>query len=197
MRSLILIALLTGTALPVAAQDSTAASEAQRARERILTALGIPRRAEEIRKAGAPDSSVSTILDILNKKRLPPEEVDEILVAERDAVREHGPTDNFGAFVQARLDQGLRGRELAAAIRAEHAARGKGHGNAKGGPPGAGKPEDAARGGKPDDAGAAGKAKRPDDAGAAGKGKRPDDAGAAKKGGPPESKGQGNKRPTI
>ena len=53
------------------------------------------------------------------------------------AIDEHGPTDNFGAFVQSKLDQGLRGRELSDAIRAEHAAHGKGKGAIKN--PGKGK----------------------------------------------------------
>jgi hypothetical protein len=44
---------------------------------------------------------------------------------ENKAIREHGPVDNFGAFVQRRLDEGLRGRDLADAIRAEHAAHGR------------------------------------------------------------------------
>ncbi|MDP1660923.1 MAG: hypothetical protein Q8L55_03325, partial [Phycisphaerales bacterium] len=47
------------------------------------------------------------------------------------AIDEHGPTDNFGAFVQGKLDQGLRGQALSDAIRAEHAARGKGKGAIK------------------------------------------------------------------
>lgn len=157
------------------AQPAPNSSEAIQAR--IAAILGIPARADEVRRAGVPDSTVRGVLDILVGRAVPPEEVEQILVAERDAAREHGPTDNFGAFVQARLEQGLRGRELAAAIRAEHVARGKG-------------PMNAGQGNRPDDAGA--KGKRPDDAGA--KGNRPDDAGA--KGKRPDSTGAARgKRP--
>lgn len=196
MRTLLLAAALAGTATVAGAQATAQDSAAQRVRDKAMAILGIPKRAEEIRQAGVPDKDVQSILDILKQKQLPPEEVEEILIVERDAVREHGPTDNFGAFVQSQLDRGLRGRELAAAIRAEHAARGKGKGKMKDGPPGQagrGRPDEAeARGKEPGDPT---RAKRPDDAGAA-RDKRPEGAAADKKGGPPAAKGQGNKRPT-
>lgn len=161
------------------AQADTTSREGLETRMRAI--LNIPKRADEIRKAGVPDSTVQRVLDIFGAKRVPPEQQEEILTAERDAAREHGPTDNFGAFVQARFDQGLRGRELAAAIRAEHAARGKGRGNA--GNPGQGRgnrPADAGRGRVPDAVqDAATKGKRPDSSGAT-RGKRPDSTGATR-----------------
>lgn len=149
---------------PLAAQqqpDSTTI----KAQERIAAILGIPRRADEIRRTGVPDSTLRGVLDILVKERVPAKEAEAILVAERDAAAEHGPTDNFGAFVQAQLAAGKRGQELAAAIRAEHQARGKGK------PANAGRPGDAdARGRRPDDSPQGG---RPE---GAGRGGRPDDA---------------------
>jgi len=128
MRSFILLAALMSVTGPAVAQ--TAAQKDSASRVWLEKVMGIPNRADEARKAGVPDSTVKTVLDILRKKEVPPEDVDVILSAERDAAREHGPTDNFGAFVQSQLDKGLRGRELSAAIRAEHARvkglRGKG-----------------------------------------------------------------------
>jgi len=95
----------------------------------------------------------------------------ELFAEENDAIRKHGRIDNFGAFVQEKLAAGLRGRELAAAIHAEHAARGIGKGRpAEAGKPGAhpgssgsvgkpGKPVDAdEHGNKPDSPGKSGEA---------------------------------------
>lgn len=112
-------------AVPLAAQQVPDSAPTWQ-RQRIEALLGLPRRADELRRAGAPDSSVRSVLDVLIKQKVPAQEAATILEAERDAVREHGPTDNFGAFVQAQLAAGKRGRELSAAIRAEHEARGKG-----------------------------------------------------------------------
>jgi len=42
------------------------------------------------------------------------------------SAEEHGPVDNFGAFVKSKLAEGLRGRDLADAIAIEHKVRGKG-----------------------------------------------------------------------
>ncbi len=171
-RPLGLIAALAMMPALAGAQGDTTSKQGLEARVRAI--LNIPKRADEVRKAGVPDSTVQRVLDIFGEKRVPPEQQEEILTAERDAAREHGPTDNFGAFVQARLDQGLRGRELAAAIRAEHAARGKGRGNARNQGQDRGNRPEAAGRGKAPGAGqdAAAKGKRPDSTGAA-RGKRP------------------------
>ena len=136
MRTILALASAALFAVPLAAQspDSTAATIAPWVR----ALLGLPSVSDEIRRAGVPDTTVRNVLDKLRKQQASPEEVHAVLVAERDAARDHGPTDNFGAFVQQQLDAGLRGRDLAAAIRAEHEAHGKG------------KP---ARTGKPDDDG--------------------------------------------
>lgn len=66
----------------------------------------------------------------MEAKKVPAHEARQVIDEERVARRDHRPVDNFGAFVQSRLQAGLRGQELAAAIRAEHAARGKGKGKA-------------------------------------------------------------------
>ena len=123
MRVPMMLTSLTLLALPLAAQSTAAPPTLL---EQLRAAMEIPIRSAEIREAGVPDREVRSILDVFQRRRLPATDVMTILTAERDGAREHGPTDNFGAFVQARLDQGLRGRELAAAIRAEHARNGKG-----------------------------------------------------------------------
>ncbi len=106
----------------------------------ILEAILLPRVSDELRKEGVPDDDVRVAIEEAMRKRLPPDETKQVLDETARTVRETGPIDNFGAYVQTQLDSGLRGRELAAAIHAEHARRGIGKGKklkvekARGGP---------------------------------------------------------------
>lgn len=146
-------------AAPLVAQQP--ADPAVLMQQRIEALLSLPQRATEIRRNGVPDSTVRSVLDILVKQKVPATEAVTILENERDASAEHGPTDNFGAFVQSQLAAGKRGQALAAAIRAEHQARGKGKPAKVGGRPDDaghdGRPEGAGRGGRPEAAGRDGK----------------------------------------
>ena len=183
MRSFIVIAALMSVAVSAYAQ--TSAEKDQASREWLQKVFGMPGRADEIRKTGVPESEVRSIFDVLVGRNLPPQEVDEILVAHRDAAREHGPTDNFGAFVQSQLDKGLRGRELAAAIKAEHVARGKGKDKDKDKDKYKDKDKEKVKvDGKVDGnrgrSDEASKGNRPDDASSAARGKRADSASAAR-----------------
>ena len=134
---LLLVLLLSTTA---AAQDETQTREATATRVEkdptriekevtrvndILKIIGLPGIAEEAREAGVPEEDIRIIIEESEKQDLPPLETEVILREGRDAARENGPIDNFGAFVQERLRGGLRGQDLAAAIHAEHKARGK------------------------------------------------------------------------
>lgn len=176
------VALLA--AAPLAAQDG--ASSPPSLIDRLRAASKLPTRTAEAREAGVPDSSIRTVMDVFRRRNTPPTEAEEILTTERDAAREHGPTDNFGAFVQTQMESGKRGRELSEAIRAEHQARGKGKPQGAGGEHGqGGRPEQGApgrpaqgpesHGGKPDSAHAGGKpAKEPSQGqGQQGRGRRP------------------------
>ena len=157
-------------ATPLSAQ--TPDSAAIKMKARVDAIFGIPRRTDEMRRAGVPDSSVRGILDVLVKEKVSPEEADNILIAHRDGLREHGPTDNFGAFVHAQLAAGKRGRELSDAIRAEHQARGKGKpSEAHGRPEGREHDDNAMSKGKDEEKEKKNKGKRPPDAAA--KGRRP------------------------
>jgi hypothetical protein len=93
---------------------------------RIIAATRLPVSTAQARNEGVPDSEVRSVLDAMRRARVRADEARDVIDEARTARRQHGPVDNFGAFVQGRLAAGLRGRELAAAIRAEHAARGKG-----------------------------------------------------------------------
>lgn len=95
---------------------------------RILSAAELPVSTAQARIEGTPSDVINTVLDVLIGAKVPAGEAHEVIDEERAARRENGPVDNFGAFVQSQLAAGLRGRELAAAIHAEHAARGKGPG---------------------------------------------------------------------
>lgn len=112
----------------------------------LLLAAQLPIVALDARNEGIPDNEISAILDAIRRNGLPAREATLILDTVRVVRRDHGPTDNFGAFVQSQLAAGKRGTDLAAAIRAEHARMGKGRGN--------GKPrmDDADRRGRDDDA---------------------------------------------
>lgn len=92
----------------------------------LIHAAQLPVSANAARHEGVPASDVRAVLDAMRNKNVRAGEARDVLDEARAARREHGPVDNFGAFVQTKLDAGLRGRELAAAIRAEHAARGRG-----------------------------------------------------------------------
>jgi len=121
-----MFATILATALvaaPSAAQESSGILAS------VLQALLVPRITQEARTLGVPESDIRAILDRARERRVPAAAVTELFESENKAIREHGPIDNFGAFVQRRLDEGLRGRDLAEAIRAERAAHGKDKGH--------------------------------------------------------------------
>lgn len=137
MRSLHLIVFtLLASAPPLAAQGGARATAvppatSTEASTRLRYAARLPIRTTELRNSGVHDTTIHRLLEVFRQREITPGAVDSILLVERDAAREHGPTDNFGAFVQTELDAGLRGEELAAAIRFEHEARGHGNGPAR------------------------------------------------------------------
>jgi hypothetical protein len=77
--------------------------------DKVLTAALLPVSAAEAREAGVPDTQVRDILGVLRRTRLPADDAWRVLDEEVRVVREGGPKDNFGAFVQTQLDAGLRG----------------------------------------------------------------------------------------
>lgn len=94
----------------------------------ILRALRLPALGTEARRAGVADSQVRELLDALRRRGLPAADAEAVLHEEVTAVRAGAPKDNFGAFVHRQLEAGLRGRALAAAIRAEHGRQAGGRG---------------------------------------------------------------------
>lgn len=123
----------------------------------VINAAQLPVSAAQARSEGVADSTLRAVLDAMRNANVPASDAKNMLDTARKAHREHGPVDNFGAFVQSKLAAGLRGRELAAAIKSEHQARGKGHaGQTKGQPGQKGKAADT------DTMPGRGKAGRPD-----------------------------------
>ena len=113
-------------ALSVSLSSASFAQRSERATQ-LLLAADLPVSAARARSEGASNDEVRGVLDALRSAKVPAREAREVIDEERSARRRNGPVDNFGAFVQSKLQAGLRGRELAAAIRAEHEARGKGN----------------------------------------------------------------------
>lgn len=94
--------------------------------DKVRAAMQLPAIVDSVRKnAGASEAEVRGVLAEQERRRIPAHEARDVLQAADAAAREHGPVDNFGAFVQAQLASGKRGRALAEAIRQEHALRGK------------------------------------------------------------------------
>lgn len=173
-----LIAVLApGTA--IAQQDTTQSGD-------ILRTILLPRVSEILRERGVPAEEVEAAVIGARRRGVPPEDAVGIFEEAAASVGENGPIDNFGAFVQEQLDRGLRGRELSAAIRAEHARRGIGKGRKL---PGKGRDEPGRmqeRESGPDSSG------RPDTVDAARR-RGPGTAGRR----PPDSTATGGRRPTA
>ncbi len=128
-----LIALALAGLLPtiaVAQEETPATTEEVRpvTASEILKAILLPRVTQEARDVGVAEEDIRVVLEESRRRRVPAERTQEVFEETTRAAKENGPVDNFGAFVQARLDEGLRGRELAEAIHAEHRVRGKGKG---------------------------------------------------------------------
>lgn len=138
--------------------------------DRIRAAVNLPAIVDSVRHhGGISEEDMRTVLGDVMQRRVPASETRDMLAQADSAIREHGPVDNFGAFVQAQLAAGLRGKALAKAIRQEHQRRGIGKGKMiepKGGPAmrdsagrgrGGVSPE---RGGKPETPGSQGRGGR-------------------------------------
>ena len=121
-----LLALSLLIPMPSPAQDSEAEVRTEATSDSpILRAMLLPLLAQEARAAGMPEEDLLLLLTESQRHQIPAERAGELLEESTKALRENGPVDNFGAFVQAQLAAGLRGRELADAIHVEHRTRGK------------------------------------------------------------------------
>ena len=127
-RSLVLAAAIAtaGVILPQLSAAQQGAADARATVDRARAALDLPRIVDSVRKHGIPEGDIASVMGEVMRRGMPANETRDVLASADSALKRHGPVDNFGAFVQGRLDAGLRGRDLARAIREEHARRGKG-----------------------------------------------------------------------
>lgn len=118
---------LLWAAQPAPAQETAADSQAVAVAE-ILRAIQLPDVSQLLRERGVPPEEIQEVIAAARERGVPASESTDVLEETAEAVEETGPIENFGAFVQERLQAGLRGRDLAEAIRAEHQRRGIGQG---------------------------------------------------------------------
>lgn len=133
--TMLMALLLTLCVWTAQAQDAPAKlNKAKTAtKEKVQTQEKLPAKIPDVqeearlaREAGIPDEDVKMIMTQARERNLSPEETGAILREGRLARQENGPVDNLGLFVKARLDEGLRGPDLAQAIQQEHKLHGKG-----------------------------------------------------------------------
>lgn len=105
------------------------AQDATRDSGDILRAILLPAVSEILRERGVPPEEIEAAIDGARERGVPVSEMTDVFDEAARSADEHGPIENFGGFVQEHLAAGLRGRDLADAIRAEHARRGIGKGN--------------------------------------------------------------------
>lgn len=123
--------LLTGALLLAPALHAQSTTGAQTrvpsvADNAIVRALDFPLIMQRARAAGAPDSTLTKVLEAMRSRGLPAHDAAAALETEVEIVEQGGNRDNFGQFVKSQVESGLRGQDLAAAIRAERARRGMG-----------------------------------------------------------------------
>ena len=124
---LFLVGLCSAAAAQAQAQSAEGRSDdADSLGARITAAAALPALAQDIRGAGVPQSDLAAVMALLAQRRVPATDAKRVLDEEWKSAREHGPVPGLGVFVRGRLDEGLRGRALADAIRQEHARRGTG-----------------------------------------------------------------------
>lgn len=128
MRNIVLLigALLLAPALQAQSTTGAQTRVPTAADNAIVRALDFPMIMQRARAAGAADSTLANVLEAMRKRGLPAHDAAAALETEVEIVEQGGNKDNFGQFVKAQVESGLRGQDLAAAIRAERARRGMG-----------------------------------------------------------------------
>jgi hypothetical protein len=75
------------------------------------------------RQAGLPDAQVRGLYDQLRQRGVADADAQQLVSSEVASVRAGAPKQAFGSVVNQQVARGLRGRDLAAAIRAEQQRR--------------------------------------------------------------------------
>ncbi len=95
------------------------------AKGRTDAASGLPLLADNLRAAGIAAEDLAVAMHAFAETGATALDMAGLLGTIHLAARQHGRTDGLGEFVQARLVDGLSGRELSAAIRTEFATHGE------------------------------------------------------------------------
>jgi hypothetical protein len=118
---------------PDVAEDGEEGPERKgRGRDPVVVALGLPQAAQAARQSGLSEDEVRATLRAVREAGVGAAEATELLRRTSKLAREHGPVEGFADLVKSELASGKRGRDLAMALKAAHAARGRGP---RGGPP--------------------------------------------------------------
>lgn len=129
-----LLSLTFVVAVPMSANANADADEpdakvATDLQARLKVAIELPTLTYEARVAGVAEEDVAAAVQACKvHEEVGAVETVEVFKATLTDVQANGPVEDFGAFVNAKLNEGLRGKALAAAIRKEHKARGVGKG---------------------------------------------------------------------
>jgi hypothetical protein len=118
MRTLSILTLLV-VAPALAAQPSTPGPTTTTRAVQTMAPRSLDTLIARARRAGVPDTSVRAVVDVMTRGGATRDEALEAAEMEVVAVERGGRRDAFGQFVRSKTASGLRGRELAAAIRAE------------------------------------------------------------------------------
>lgn len=89
----------------------------------VLRALRLPEAVEEARSVGIPEEQIREVLVHARQQGVAAEHTEVVFSEGTRQVREGASPKNFGQSVKAMIADGLRGRDLAAAI---HASKGVG-----------------------------------------------------------------------
>lgn len=151
MRNLVLLtgALLLAPVFPAQSAGAQQSRVPTAADSAILRSLEFPRIMQRARAAGAADSTLRGMLEIMRTRGLPAHDATAAVETEVEILEQGGNKDAFGQFVKSQVEAGLRGPALAASIRAERARRGMGPDRAQ-----REERSESKRGGRPDDTGA-------------------------------------------
>ena len=122
MKNTLTIALLAGALLatPALAQDS---EPDKAAAKRALAAIELPEKAKGLRDSGMDAGEVADALGAVEEAGLSAEDATALIDAAASSEDGDAWQGNFGSFVKSQVQDGKRGKELAAAIHAEKAAR--------------------------------------------------------------------------
>ena len=113
-----------GAQLPPRPPADTAKKPPKRAAADSLTGAGsLSGLLQQSKAVGLPDTQVQGLYEQLRRRGVPDADAQRVVSGEIESVRAGAPPRTFGASVNQQIARGLRGRELAAAIKADQERR--------------------------------------------------------------------------